>query len=196
MTKDKLPIDILPTVNGEDSFVGRRGVPSGPGRQLTLSAWRVSASCATHQPSTQGYGVFGVRGGCGIRLCRIRYRLNRGVQIPATHPPMDSVRTRVVSSTVLHHDEWSAIANGACFAVLSPPRVCGNYHLVMSRSSVRMADEPQPRTLHQVCRWEPPEDCDAEDRSVSVPFHDELVENALRDVADQAVAKDYQKFNI
>ncbi|WP_338738963.1 type II toxin-antitoxin system HicA family toxin [Haloplanus salilacus] len=47
---------------------------------------------------------------------------------------------------------------------------------------------------HAILRWEPPEDHDAEARTVPVPLHDEISEGTLRDIADQAGAKDYQEF--
>lgn len=45
-----------------------------------------------------------------------------------------------------------------------------------------------------ILRWDPPEDHDAEARTVPVPLHDELAEGTLRDIADQAGAKEYQRF--
>jgi len=47
---------------------------------------------------------------------------------------------------------------------------------------------------HAILRWEPPEDHDAEARTVPVPLHDEISEGTLQDIADQAGAKNYQKF--
>ena len=45
-----------------------------------------------------------------------------------------------------------------------------------------------------ILRWEPPEDHDAEARTVPVPLHDEISEGTLKDIADQAGANNYQKF--
>lgn len=47
---------------------------------------------------------------------------------------------------------------------------------------------------HAILRWEPPEDHDSEARTVPVPLHDELDEGTLREIADQAGAKEYQEF--
>lgn len=47
---------------------------------------------------------------------------------------------------------------------------------------------------HAILRWEPPADHDADARTVPVRLHDELSEGTLRDIADQAGAKDYQEF--
>lgn len=47
---------------------------------------------------------------------------------------------------------------------------------------------------HAILRWEPPDGHDSEARTVPVPFHDELSEGTLRDIVDQAGAKDYQEF--
>ncbi|HZD44073.1 MAG TPA: type II toxin-antitoxin system HicA family toxin [Methanomicrobiales archaeon] len=47
---------------------------------------------------------------------------------------------------------------------------------------------------HAILRWEPPEGHDSEARTVPVPLHDELSAGTLRNIADQAGAKDYQKF--
>ena len=45
-----------------------------------------------------------------------------------------------------------------------------------------------------ILRWEPPEDHDAQARTVPVPLHDEISEGTLKDIADQAGANNYQKF--
>jgi predicted RNA binding protein YcfA (HicA-like mRNA interferase family) len=47
---------------------------------------------------------------------------------------------------------------------------------------------------HAILRWEPPEDHDADARTVPVPLHDELRPGTLRDIADQAGAKDFDEF--
>jgi predicted RNA binding protein YcfA (HicA-like mRNA interferase family) len=47
---------------------------------------------------------------------------------------------------------------------------------------------------HAILRWEPPEGHDAAARTVPVPLHDEISEGTLRDIADQAGAKDFQAF--
>jgi len=47
---------------------------------------------------------------------------------------------------------------------------------------------------HAILRWNPPEDHDSDARTVPVPLHDEISEGTLRDIADQAGAKDFQEF--
>lgn len=47
---------------------------------------------------------------------------------------------------------------------------------------------------HAILRWEPPDDHDADARTVPVPLHDELDEGTLSDIADQAGAKELQEF--
>lgn len=47
---------------------------------------------------------------------------------------------------------------------------------------------------HAILRWEPPEDHDADARTVPVPLHDELSKGTLRDIGDQAGMKDFQRF--
>lgn len=47
---------------------------------------------------------------------------------------------------------------------------------------------------HAILRWEPPDDHDSPARTVPVPLHDELSTGTLRDIADQAGAKDFQEF--
>lgn len=47
---------------------------------------------------------------------------------------------------------------------------------------------------HAIRRWDPPEDHDAEARTVPVPLHDELSEGTLRDIGEQAGMKDFQAF--
>lgn len=47
---------------------------------------------------------------------------------------------------------------------------------------------------HAILRWEPPEDHDAEARTVPVPLHDELSDGTLRDIGEQAGMKDFQEF--
>jgi predicted RNA binding protein YcfA (HicA-like mRNA interferase family) len=47
---------------------------------------------------------------------------------------------------------------------------------------------------HAILRWEPPEDHDADARTVPVPLHDELDTGTLRSIADQAGARDFEEF--
>ncbi|WP_254821370.1 type II toxin-antitoxin system HicA family toxin [Haloglomus halophilum] len=47
---------------------------------------------------------------------------------------------------------------------------------------------------HAILRWEPPEDHDADARTVPVPLHDELDTGTLRSIADQAGARDFDRF--
>jgi predicted RNA binding protein YcfA (HicA-like mRNA interferase family) len=47
---------------------------------------------------------------------------------------------------------------------------------------------------HAILRWEPPASHDSDARTVPVPLHDELSTGTLRDIADQAGAKDFQEF--
>lgn len=47
---------------------------------------------------------------------------------------------------------------------------------------------------HAILRWEPPEDHDADARTVPVPLHDELDEGTLRSIGEQAGMKDFQRF--
>jgi len=47
---------------------------------------------------------------------------------------------------------------------------------------------------HAILRWEPPAGHDGAARTVPVPLHDELREGTLRDIADQAGAKDFGAF--
>lgn len=47
---------------------------------------------------------------------------------------------------------------------------------------------------HAILRWEPPADHDSDARTVPVPLHDELDTGTLRDIAEQAGAKDFQEF--
>lgn len=47
---------------------------------------------------------------------------------------------------------------------------------------------------HAILRWEPPEGHDTDARTVPVPLHDELSTGTLRDIADQAGARDFQAF--
>ena len=48
---------------------------------------------------------------------------------------------------------------------------------------------------HAILRWEPPEGHSADARTVPIPLHDEVSEGTLRNIADQAGAKDYCGFN-
>lgn len=47
---------------------------------------------------------------------------------------------------------------------------------------------------HAILRWNPPEGHESEARTGPVPLHDELGTGTLRDIADQAGAKDFQNF--
>jgi predicted RNA binding protein YcfA (HicA-like mRNA interferase family) len=47
---------------------------------------------------------------------------------------------------------------------------------------------------HAILRWEPPDHHDSAARTVPVPLHDEVSEGTLREIADQAGAKDYREF--
>ncbi|WP_373189960.1 type II toxin-antitoxin system HicA family toxin [Halolamina sp.] len=47
---------------------------------------------------------------------------------------------------------------------------------------------------HAILRWEPPEDHDADARTVPVPLHDELDTGTLRSIAEQAGARDFEEF--
>jgi len=47
---------------------------------------------------------------------------------------------------------------------------------------------------HAILRWEPPDDHDSDARTVPVPLHDEVNTGTVRDIADQAGAKDVQAF--
>jgi predicted RNA binding protein YcfA (HicA-like mRNA interferase family) len=47
---------------------------------------------------------------------------------------------------------------------------------------------------HAILRWEPPDDHDADARTVPVPLHDELSPGTLRDIASQSGAKDFDEF--
>ena len=47
---------------------------------------------------------------------------------------------------------------------------------------------------HAILRWKPPSDHDSDARTVPVPLHDELSTGTLRDIAEQAGAKDFQAF--
>ncbi len=47
---------------------------------------------------------------------------------------------------------------------------------------------------HAILRWEPPEGHNADARTVPIPLHDEVSEGTLRNIADQAGAKDYDRF--
>jgi len=45
---------------------------------------------------------------------------------------------------------------------------------------------------HMILRWEPPEDHDAQPRTMTVPRHDRVREGTLRDIAEQAGAEDFE----
>lgn len=47
---------------------------------------------------------------------------------------------------------------------------------------------------HAILRWEPPDDHDADARTVPVPLHDELATGTLRSIAEQAGAKEFDEF--
>ncbi|WP_436903741.1 type II toxin-antitoxin system HicA family toxin [Halovenus halobia] len=47
---------------------------------------------------------------------------------------------------------------------------------------------------HAILRWEPPDDHDADARTVPVPLHDSVDVGTLRSIADQAGARDFEKF--
>lgn len=47
---------------------------------------------------------------------------------------------------------------------------------------------------HAILRWEPPDDHDADARTVPVPLHEELDTGTLRSIAEQAGAKDFGEF--
>lgn len=47
---------------------------------------------------------------------------------------------------------------------------------------------------HAILRWEPPAGHDSDARTVPVPLHDEIREGTLRDIAEQAGAKDFDEF--
>jgi predicted RNA binding protein YcfA (HicA-like mRNA interferase family) len=63
---------------------------------------------------------------------------------------------------------------------------------VMMKS--RIYEWVRTRGDHAILRWNPPEDHETAARTVPVPLHDELSEGTLRNIADQAGAKDYQAF--
>jgi predicted RNA binding protein YcfA (HicA-like mRNA interferase family) len=47
---------------------------------------------------------------------------------------------------------------------------------------------------HAILRWEPPDDHDADARTVPVPLHDELSRGTLRDIGEQAGMRDFREF--
>jgi predicted RNA binding protein YcfA (HicA-like mRNA interferase family) len=47
---------------------------------------------------------------------------------------------------------------------------------------------------HAILRWEPPEDHESDARTVPVPLHDELRRGTVRDIAEQAGARDFEAF--
>jgi predicted RNA binding protein YcfA (HicA-like mRNA interferase family) len=47
---------------------------------------------------------------------------------------------------------------------------------------------------HMILKWTPPEGHDAEPRTVSVPRHDRINTGTLRNIAEQAGAKDFDEF--
>jgi predicted RNA binding protein YcfA (HicA-like mRNA interferase family) len=47
---------------------------------------------------------------------------------------------------------------------------------------------------HAILRWEPPDDHETDARTVPVPLHDEISEGTLRNIAEQAGAKEFDAF--
>jgi predicted RNA binding protein YcfA (HicA-like mRNA interferase family) len=47
---------------------------------------------------------------------------------------------------------------------------------------------------HAILRWEPPDDHEADARTVPVPLHDELSEGTLKKIGELAGMKDFQEF--
>jgi predicted RNA binding protein YcfA (HicA-like mRNA interferase family) len=47
---------------------------------------------------------------------------------------------------------------------------------------------------HVILKYEPPADHDSETRTVSVPLHDSVSIEMLRDIADDAGSKDFERF--
>lgn len=47
---------------------------------------------------------------------------------------------------------------------------------------------------HAILRWEPPAGHDSDARTVPVPLHDEVSPGTLRDIAEQAGARDFDEF--
>lgn len=47
---------------------------------------------------------------------------------------------------------------------------------------------------HAILRWEPPDDHDADARTVPVPLHDELATGTLRGLAEHAGANEFDEF--
>ena len=165
-------LDILPALKREDSFVrsfetaspfrddGRpkvsrttSGRSVSPRRQLPH---RVVSTGFVRYTSALEPRVWCIQRPRWTRYPLVPYPipLDRSVRIPGTHPRLERGQTRVVPSTVLRRQERSATANGACFGMLSPPRLRGRCRPspVTGRGSVRAANESQPRTPHRVCQ--------------------------------------------
>ena len=47
---------------------------------------------------------------------------------------------------------------------------------------------------HYILRWDPPEDHDADARTVPVPDHDEIRRGTLKEIGKQAGMKDFDEF--
>lgn len=47
---------------------------------------------------------------------------------------------------------------------------------------------------HMILKWTPPENHETEPRTVSVPRHDRIKTGTLRNIADQAGARDFDEF--
>lgn len=47
---------------------------------------------------------------------------------------------------------------------------------------------------HAILRWEPPDDHPTDARTVPVPLHDELDTGTLRNIAELAGARDFDRF--
>lgn len=47
---------------------------------------------------------------------------------------------------------------------------------------------------HAILRWDPPDDHDADARTVPVPLHDEVAAGTVESIAEQAGAKDVDEF--
>lgn len=47
---------------------------------------------------------------------------------------------------------------------------------------------------HMILKWDPPESHDSDPRTVTVPRHDSLMIGTLQKIAEQAGAKDFDRF--
>ena len=144
----------LPALEREGSLVGHRDVRRCPEGNFRFPS-RGPDSCDTRWFSNQGAGVFGLRGGRGIRLCRPRNHFTARRPNTGQPQPFEQGRTPAVPSTVLHQPGRSATANGAWLGTVSPSRLRGRCRPSPMRGSgpVWTLDEPQPRTPSQDCRW-------------------------------------------